>query len=154
MNTGIPSAPREPRLAEISTVLEDLPVPSVTFTVVITRFGGSWVLVRVTGQDGWEFPGGKIDPGESPGDGAIRELYEETGIKRAELSLAGWYSVDRGGALSYGYIYLCTALEPPGVLPPGSEIAEASLHSELPDGPYRFPLIIPHLFEFAENAVF
>ena len=35
----------------------------------------------------WVAPGGKIDPGESPREGALRELYEETGLsaKHAEL---------------------------------------------------------------------
>jgi 8-oxo-dGTP diphosphatase len=28
----------------------------------------------------WEFPGGKIDPAESPADAARRELHEETGL--------------------------------------------------------------------------
>lgn len=28
----------------------------------------------------WEFPGGKLLPGESPEDGAIRECAEETGL--------------------------------------------------------------------------
>lgn len=29
----------------------------------------------------WELPGGKIEPGESPGDCVIRELYEELGVQ-------------------------------------------------------------------------
>lgn len=28
----------------------------------------------------WVMPGGKLEPGESPLDGALRELFEETGI--------------------------------------------------------------------------
>ncbi|MEV0252325.1 NUDIX domain-containing protein [Nocardia sp. NPDC050712] len=37
---------------------------------------------------GWLTPGGGLDPGESVADGAVRELFEETGyrIERAQLS--------------------------------------------------------------------
>lgn len=37
----------------------------------------------------WLQPGGHLDPGESPSDGALREFIEETGIK--QVSLHPWH---------------------------------------------------------------
>jgi mutator protein MutT len=53
--------------------------------------GGVWLLVgqrfpQAHLPDFWEFPGGKIQRGESPGECAVREVQEETGV---EVALCG-----------------------------------------------------------------
>lgn len=38
------------------------------------------LLVKPVYKDGWELPGGVIDPGETPWEAAVREIKEELGL--------------------------------------------------------------------------
>lgn len=60
--------------------------------LVIFNEKGEVFLGRRRAQRGfwvWQFPQGGIDAGESPKQAAYRELYEETGIEKSQVSLLG-----------------------------------------------------------------
>jgi 8-oxo-dGTP diphosphatase len=50
---------------------------------------GRVLLGRRADTGKWSLPAGAIDPGEQPADAAVREAYEETGIRIAVERLAG-----------------------------------------------------------------
>jgi putative (di)nucleoside polyphosphate hydrolase len=51
---------------------------------------------HVSGNYAWQMPQGGIDPGEDPFAAAVRELYEETNVRSAELlaEAPDWYGYD------------------------------------------------------------
>lgn len=53
-------------------------VPAVT--MVCRDEQGRVLLARHHDYDQWAPPGGSIDPGETPADAAVREMWEETGL--------------------------------------------------------------------------
>lgn len=61
----------------------------------------------------WEFPGGKIQPGESPADAAVREVLEETGLAiEVQKPLAIVSHQYPHGAVRL-HFYLCTPTASP-----------------------------------------
>jgi 8-oxo-dGTP diphosphatase len=68
-----------------------LPSILVACAVLVDADGRILVTDRPPGKDMaglWEFPGGKVEPGESPEAALVRELAEELGIETRESCLA------------------------------------------------------------------
>ena len=60
--------------------------------------GAEVLLVHRPKYDDWTFPKGKVDPGESDEDAAVREVEEETGYRCAlEIELPSTRYVDARG---------------------------------------------------------
>src|SRR5713101_4195276 len=54
------------------------------------------ILLQKRADNGfWSMPGGAVDPGESVEQGAIREVWEETGLHVRVVRLVGVYSDPR-----------------------------------------------------------
>lgn len=60
--------------------------------LVICQYGQQWLLTK-NKKRGMEFPGGKVELGESLEAAAKREVYEETGAIIQKLKLIGEYEV-------------------------------------------------------------
>jgi len=54
--------------------------PRVAAGALIRDAAGRVLLVKPTYKDGWDIPGGYVEPGESPRQACIREVREELGI--------------------------------------------------------------------------
>lgn len=71
--------------------MSDLPRHSVSVTGVVVRADGCILAIKRTDDGRWVPPGGVLELDESPLDGVVREVYEETGIKVHPIRLTGVY---------------------------------------------------------------
>ncbi|WYV00603.1 RNA deprotection pyrophosphohydrolase [Oceanobacillus sp. FSL H7-0719] len=60
---------------------------------VICRYKGQWLLTKHK-ERGLEFPGGKVELGETAEEAAIREVHEETGGIVEQIHYIGQYYVN------------------------------------------------------------
>jgi 8-oxo-dGTP pyrophosphatase MutT (NUDIX family) len=68
------------------TELSTMPEPSPVVAAIVTSDVGVLVGRRNDGKPPWTFIAGKIEPGESPADAAVREVKEETGLLSAQAA--------------------------------------------------------------------
>lgn len=62
--------------------------PIVAASAAVFRGGRVLIARRVNPPQLWSLPGGKVEPGETPEQAAIREVREETGVDCEIVALA------------------------------------------------------------------
>jgi HAD superfamily hydrolase (TIGR01549 family) len=112
------------------------------FAVIVSEYRGKWVYCKHRERDTYEIPGGHREQGESILQTAERELYEETGAVRYNISPVCAYSVkdvdETFGMLYYAEIYEFSEL-------PLFEIESIELFDNIPCE-LTYPDIQPYVF--------
>ena len=70
-------------------------IPREAAATIVRRDGAVLLNYRhrfITDRWSWELPAGRLEPGESPEEAAIRETVEETGWRPSALSYLGGYN--------------------------------------------------------------
>lgn len=103
------------------------PIPTYYFAVVLVRRGDRFLLVkeRKHGQR-WYLPAGRVEPGESLEQGALRETLEETGVPVRLTGLLRLEHLAMGPHVRVRAIYLAEA---EGDTPPKSVPDEHTLEA-------------------------
>ncbi len=110
--------------------------PAAVLATVVAREGGATLLLTQraaslrdhSGQVA--FPGGKIDPGESPLDAALREAEEEIGLSRKKVEILGCLDPYQTGT-GFRVFPLVGLARPPLALTPNAQEVEAVFETPL-----------------------
>lgn len=125
-------------------------LPSYKYTVICSFYQGKWILSRHKKRDTWETQGGHIEEGETTLECARRELYEESGIRDAELfPVCDYWGFNRYSC-SNGQVFLAV-VHALGDLPE-SEMRETKLFDALPEN-LTYPLTAPVFFREAQKRL-
>lgn len=97
--------------------------------VVVRNAAGEVLCVRKRTSPRFQLPGGKIEPGESVVDAALRETFEETGLvfERDDLSFLGTFSAEASnepGHTVTSTVFTASAPAAGAAPAPAAEIAE------------------------------
>ena len=120
------------------------------FAVIISKYNGKWVFCKHKERNTYEIPGGRREPGETILEAARRELAEETGALRFEItpicvySVTGKTRVNPTGEESYGMLYAAEIQTLAEEL--HSEIESVHFFDTLPES-WTYPLIQPRLIQ-------
>ena len=120
------------------------------YTVICSSYNGKWILSRHKKRNTWETQGGHIEDDETPLACAKRELFEESGIKDADIYPVCDYWGFNSQACSNGVVFLAI-VHSLGKLPE-SEMEEIKIFDTLPSE-LTYPQTSPKLYAEAEKLL-
>ncbi|MDX1442946.1 MAG: NUDIX hydrolase [Gammaproteobacteria bacterium] len=110
----------------------ETPLLTVDIIIEMQEHPGKIVLIERRHEPlGWALPGGFVDVGESVEEAAVREAYEETGLRVRLMTLLGIYSDPSRDPRGHNASAVFVA-EAWGMASAGDDAANAGLFS--PDG--------------------
>ncbi len=134
---------------------DDIEDGLLKFAVIITKYKNKWVFCKHKERTTLEVPGGHREPEEKIDDTAKRELYEETGAVKYDISPICIYSVTApdnfDGRETFGKLYFAEVEEFEEEI--HSEIEKIEILDELPFN-WTYPDIQPKLIEIARAKGF
>lgn len=83
--------------------MTELPRHSVSVTGVVFRDDGRVLAIQRSDDGHWVPPGGVLELAETPSDGVVREVLEETGIRVEAEQLTGVYKNMRRGVVTLAF---------------------------------------------------
>lgn len=96
--------------------LKSLPARVSSAAMILENGVGQVLIVKAGYKPYWTIPGGIIEPNESPKQGAIRETFEEVGIKVVPEKVMFVAVVDRVSDFAQTYQFIFKAPIEPGML--------------------------------------
>lgn len=99
------------------------PTYTVAAKVYLTNPDGHFLVVKPVYHPNWDIPSGHVDKNESPDAAAVRELFEETGIKISSLEQRS--VIFQPVCNTIQVIFSGTVDPTPAVKPDNVEISEA-----------------------------
>lgn len=107
--TDTPLAEMEPLRATVFA----RPTPAAVVDTAVINKNGQLLLIRRADNHKWAMPGGALEVGETPAQGDIREVYEETGVRCEITDLIGVFDSRLCGSETAFHLYHMTFLARP-----------------------------------------
>ncbi len=99
----------------LRAMLFSRPTPLCVGDAAIIDDAGKILLIRRADNQQWAMPGGGFSVGETPSEGAVREAFEETGVRCKPIALVSVHDSRLCGTVSahhlYQFCFLCQALD-------------------------------------------